>query len=281
MSIVTNTALKAALQGVASAVEDQLFSLYNPNLLLGTTDLWTESDASPLKVALAEDIEEGEMVTLSFDVELGAGNKNFLIYNSGWYGNLDTGYLNPVNGRVCISFPWKYPTQGEVNKELWLQRRPAGVNTPNLYKCMKLERGTVATRWCCAAKEVTPGRVEELESKVKVLQTLADLTAVSRVMSVGGIISYPNIQVLGSRYRIDEITNIEISEDDYFVFTLMVTDTLNGTVAGTKVTCFDGAEVFGRKVGNVIYPADGCVLIDRSNGSISCMVNGTLKEISG
>ncbi|MDE5929777.1 MAG: hypothetical protein K2H03_04790, partial [Muribaculaceae bacterium] len=178
MSIVTNTALKAALEGVAAAVEGQIEPLYNPNLLLGTSDEWVETDANPLKLALAEDIEEGETLTLSFDVELGEGNKNFLIYNSGWQGSQDCGYVTPKNGRACVTFAWKYPTQGEVNKELWLQRRPDGATTANRYRRIKLERGCVATRWCPAEREsalrCVQGELDGLQQAADTAQAAAD-----------------------------------------------------------------------------------------------------------
>lgn len=155
MSIVTNIALRRVLAKIAEVVaglRDRTQHLRGRNLLLGTSGEWFESADSTLKIPLADAPAAGEMVTLSFDVELGAGTKNFLLYNSGWYGPAGA-YATPVNGRVEFSWRWKDSTQGANNVELWIQRKPDGATSACRYRRIKLERGNIATEWCRADED--------------------------------------------------------------------------------------------------------------------------------
>ena len=165
-SIATNTALRTILSKLAEIMvaertnqrealgelSDRMRHLRGRNLLRGTSDEWFESADSTLKIPLADAPEAGETVTLSFDVELGAGTNNFLIYNSGWYGPAGA-YATPVNGRVEFTWQWKDSTQGANNVELWIQRKPDGATSACRYRRIKLERGGMATEWCRADED--------------------------------------------------------------------------------------------------------------------------------
>ncbi|MDE5930051.1 MAG: hypothetical protein K2H03_06175, partial [Muribaculaceae bacterium] len=364
-------------------------------LLGGTSEEWTET-AATLKVPIVGDIAEGETVTLSLDLEPGADVKSFLIYNSGWKGSQDCGHMIPVDGKAQMTWQWKYPTQGDVNVELWLQPRPDGTTGVNRLRCIKLERGPVATPWCRAESELalrseldelravdielsaldTMGRSDwglvtalqiangKIASRryygvcsdgkpvgtleffsddqshvlIQRLTTLATpnsdgsgfyghnhnemrcywrryniLASISgvdkgtwskweeqepkglreelnrlqmrssagRVMSVAGLMSHPEQNVLDSKLVVNGVVDVWLSEDDYFVFGVSTVNPSNGMGATMMVTYFEGAEAFGTRQGNAVYPTVDCVLIDRSNGKMYCMGNGSLKTISG
>ncbi|MDE5643266.1 MAG: hypothetical protein K2I56_07205, partial [Muribaculaceae bacterium] len=271
----------AAAMGKALEVEGKLAGMCNPNLLGGTSEEWTET-AATLKVPIVGDIAEGETVTLSLDLEPGADVKSFLIYNSGWKGSQDCGHMIPVDGKAQMTWQWKYPTQGDVNKELWLQPRPDGTTGVNRMRCIKLERGPVATPWCRAESDLAlRAELEELRQKVAVLEKAAEVSAVGRVMSVAGLMSHPEQNVLDSKLVVNGVVDVWLSEDDYFVFGVSTVNPSNGMGATMMVTYFEGAEAFGTRQGNAVYPTVGCVLINRSNGKMYCMENGSLKTISG
>ena len=280
----TATAAKtdaASAMDMVTVVDGKLAGMCNPNLLGGTSDEWTET-AATLKIPIAGDIAEGETVTLSFDAEFGSDVTSFICYNSGWYGSQDCGHLIPKNGRVCLSFKWKFPAQGDVNKELWLQPRPDGTTGVNRLRRIKLERGPVATPWCRAESEMAlRSELEELRQKVAVLEKAAEVSAVGRVMSISGTVSYPDLYALDSKLVVNGVVNVWLSEDDYFVFGVSTVNPTNGIAMTIQATYFEGAEAFGTKRGNAVYPTEGCVLINRSNGKMYCMEYGSLKTISG
>ena len=141
------------------------------NLLKNSGKRITNNNYNIAVYELTEDINEGEVVTLTIKGQLGVGKTVFAAYNSGDFLELSQ-LFDKGNGIYQNTFNWrKIWNNGRIadNKTLWIWTYDGSITTESTIEWIKLERGNKATDW-------TPAP-EDLESQITTAKTATEAYA--------------------------------------------------------------------------------------------------------
>ena len=143
--------------------EINLSELKNENIKVGGKNLLKESGRRVLNnnyniaiYELAEDIEEGELITLTIKGHLGHGKTVFAVYNSGDFLELSQ-LFDKGNDIYQNTFNWKkVSNDGRIadNKTIWIFTYDSSVTTGSRIEWIKLERGNTPTDWSPAPEDI-------------------------------------------------------------------------------------------------------------------------------
>ena len=125
------------------------------NLLRNSSQRITNNNYNIAIYELTEDINEGEVVTLTIKGKLGTGKTVFAVYNSGDFLELSQ-LFDKGNGIYQNTFVWRTRNQYGVsdNKTLWIWTYPSSIYVDSAIEWIKLERGNKATDWTPAPEDV-------------------------------------------------------------------------------------------------------------------------------
>ena len=104
---------------------------------------------------LTENINEGEVVTLTIKGKLGTGKTVFAAYNSGDFLELSQ-LFDKGNGIYQNTFNWRKVINGRTadNKTLWIWTYNSYITTESTIEWIKLEKGNKPTDWSPAPEDV-------------------------------------------------------------------------------------------------------------------------------
>ena len=125
------------------------------NLLRNSSQKITNNNYNIAIYELTENINEGDVVTLTIKGKLGTGKTAFAVYNSGDFLELSQ-LLDKGNGIYQNTFNWKKVINGRTadNKTLWIWTYPSSIYVDSTIEWIKLEKGNKATDWTPAPEDV-------------------------------------------------------------------------------------------------------------------------------
>lgn len=126
------------------------------NLLKNSGKRITNNNYNIAVYELTEDINEGEVVTLTIKGQLGAGKTAFAAYNSGDFLELSQ-LFDKGNGIYQNTFNWrKIWNNGRIadNKTLWVWTYDGSIATESTIEWIKLEKGNITTDWTPAPEDI-------------------------------------------------------------------------------------------------------------------------------
>ena len=138
------------------------------NLLKKSGQRITNNNYNIAIYELTENINEGEVVTLTIKGQLGVGKTVFAVYNSGDFLELSQLY-DKGNGIYQNTFNWRKILNNDRiadNKTLWIWTYDGSITTESTIEWIKLERGNRFTEWSPA-----PG---DLESQITTAKTATE-----------------------------------------------------------------------------------------------------------
>ena len=121
------------------------------NLLRNSGRKVTNSDYNIAIYPIAEDIKEGEIVTVTLKGKLGTGKTAFALYNSGENVEINT-LKDKGNGIYQNTFAWRIGNSN--NTQLWIWTYSSNITVESTIEWIKLERGNKATDWSPAPEDL-------------------------------------------------------------------------------------------------------------------------------
>ncbi|WP_297606778.1 hypothetical protein [uncultured Alistipes sp.] len=157
------TLVLEALQAEITSAEDKMVHCCGRNLLKKSAVAHVNADYGLADYDLADDLKEGETVTLTLTGALGSDRTRLQAFNSGGHAVLCriAEFKSDGYGRMVskTTFKWtKVAPTGTPpsNKFLRIYQMPStGTSVSSIYKA-KLERGNMSTDWCPAFEDFQP-----------------------------------------------------------------------------------------------------------------------------
>lgn len=127
-----------------SELKNENIKIGGRNLLKNSGEKITNNRYNIASYKITEEINEGEIVTLTIKGELGTGKTVFAAYNSGDFLELSQ-LFNKGNGIHQSTFSWRKVVNGRTanNKTLFIWTYDGSVIVDNTIEWIKLERGNV------------------------------------------------------------------------------------------------------------------------------------------
>ena len=161
------------------------------NLLKNSGKRITNNNYNIAVYELTEDINEGEVVTLTIKGQLGVGKIVFAAYNSGDFLELSQ-LFDKGNGIYQNTFNWrKIWNNGRIadNKTLWVWTYDGSIATESTIEWIKLERGNKATDWTPAPEDLETQISTAKTATEAYARTQAELTKAQAIANADGKIT--------------------------------------------------------------------------------------------
>ena len=232
------------------------------NLLRNSSQKITNNNYNIAIYELTENINEGDVVTLTIKGKLGTGKTAFAVYNSGDFLELSQ-LLDKGNGIYQNTFNWKKVINGRTadNKTLWIWIYPSSIYVDSTIEWIKLEKGNKPTDWSPAP--------EDIENKVADIQT--DLT--TAINNAKALIEAETQNRQQTDTNVSKLVNkTNFLSDTYTVGNAMATGTM---ILGNSLGVQAGVTGVGYANNDVRLWA-GSNYIDRNKAPFRVLQDGTL-----
>lgn len=158
------TLVLEALQAEITSAEDKMAHCCGRNLLKKSAVSHVNANYEIANYDLADDLQEGETVTLTLYGSLGSDRTRFQAFNSGGYAALSrlAEFKADGYGRMVskTTFKWtKKVSSGQPtpsNKSLRIYQMPNTGTSKSTITKAKFERGGISTDWCPAFEDYQP-----------------------------------------------------------------------------------------------------------------------------